>query len=216
MFNVPDLPTDSLYKFRAFIFFVFTIAAGTSAGILAVSNERPEEDEAFISVDATTGQVREIDRQIAEIDSLSLALIKARDTAASWASTFNGEQQKWYWNWKGDLQKQRLDLRMKYIRSDEVLVEYHKRHDFNRRFVWVLLVASVFFFVMTWWSFSQWKNQLQIYQDAVLMKEAGIPIEKVQARLEELRIKGENSNMIKVIRKRAFRFQPIAPGKDNL
>lgn len=215
MLNVPDLPTDSLYKFRAFIFFVFTIASGTSAGILAVSNEKPEEDEALISIDATMSQIKEIDSQIAEIDSISAQLQATRDTTATWSSNFNGDKQTWYWNWKGELQKEKLELKMKYIRSKEVLAEYNIRQDFNWRFFWVLLLASFAFLAMTWWSFSQWKNQLQIYQDAVLMKEAGVPLEKVQARLEELRIKGENSSVVKVIKNRSFKFRPNEPNSEN-
>lgn len=171
--------------------------------ILLVSEEFPFESEAYITRDAAPLQIDSIEAQVHEIDSLIL-FTKAQIQEAD-STLFNGQDHKMLreWsNWKLELKKKKFELTLSYIHSGEVVKDYEWRVDRNKLYYLMLGFFCAAFGGFTAGSFIDWRNYLQIYQDVILMRQAGVDEEKIDQHLKK--IEGKREKREKGFLKRLF------------
>lgn len=186
MLKPSDIPTDNLYKFKAIIFSILLAITIFLMARIIMLEENPEEIKAAISLYANRGQIDEINNQVAEIDSLNIKSLNKGDSTFINLGTNDSVNSQKLWDWKLELLKKKFDLNQEQFVNSATMDKYFERVDINMTIYYVvLLIALAFFMYWTLTSFIEWKDYLQIYQDAILMKQAGVSKEKIVKHLEK-------------------------------
>ena len=179
MVNIPEFPTDNLYKFKAFIFFVLTVASGVVWSTVLFTDETSEEEHALIMNSILFEQIEFIDKQVININESLFD-----PNANTLTSSFGHEEKELLKVWKHDLIKEKFELEKQQIYFNGVIDNLNYNNDYKFTFYyWVSFFFIALFLTFTIINFNSWKSNLQIYQDAILMREAGVPDETIREHL---------------------------------
>lgn len=183
---IPELPSDNMYKFKAIANFLLAIGFVVLAGWSIIYLDQPQVSEAYNNVGAWENKDQEIQTQLDLVDSL----ISDKDTCSS--DSVKSPillSQSSLTDWKLELFKEKHRNNMAYWDNNSALENYEFDSETNLiLFVFLILIAAVFG-ISSSESFRDWKIHVQRYEDAILMRKAGVSEEKIKehivAALEE-------------------------------
>ena len=169
--NIPQLPTDNLYKFKAitftFLTVVFLVLMFLSFDKYQNKTNNSKFNKTLNEYRTFNERIDTLNTQLKEIDSL--ILIRSNDSLNIHlgVETLN--------KWKLELIQQKYHWKINKIYADDETDLVLDSNDFMFDLsYWGSSALFILSLIMMLLSFNEWKNKLQIYQDIILQKEAGV------------------------------------------
>ena len=181
MMKLPDIPTDSMYKFKAIVYFSLLIAMIAVMMTLFLTKKSQSEKNAVITDASFELQAQLISAQIAKIDS-----IQAQGYADSTQVKDQSKSMENILAWKLELEKKRLEINLNGVESRQIVDNYWLRYNLDSILLIALGIPLALFIINTTRSFREWHLNLQIYQDIKLMREAKINDEEIDAYVKSI------------------------------
>jgi hypothetical protein len=175
---IPQLPSDNMYKFKAIANFLLCIGFIALSGWVLLNMEQRNVSEAYVNTQAWEDKNKEVQTQLHLVDSL----ISQRDSTYIVIDTTTqllDKQTSQLFDWKLELIKERHRIKIHYWNNVYVL----KNHQYDSKtqiLLFIIFVLGIVFFgLSSSESFRDWKIHVQRYEDAILMKKAGVSEEKI-------------------------------------
>ncbi|HTL82566.1 MAG TPA: hypothetical protein VL651_12725 [Bacteroidia bacterium] len=197
--NLPDLPTDNLYKFKAICGFVFTLV--TLCALFFLLSYQTPKSEIYKSelsainreIDISHSHCRDIDSLLTEIcDSVGFkrsigGAIIPKDSG-SFRSNF-------YYSYVDSLErwKSRLLTRLDELSINKSKTSSCANNEESKTSFWkdnLMLIIFILLFILSFIyainGFDEWYRHSQRYLDAILMKQCGVSEERIHAHISKI------------------------------
>ena len=185
MVQFPNIPTDNQYKFRTVVFATFTVIALGLMSFLMYSLETPDDTQIIAERDAAWKKKDVVDTLMKNVGEGvdSLMNIEVSDT---FEKALIQDVTIKLIDFEFELLKKKMNLEFEYIDKQELSYQrWSVKNSLYLIFMVPLLAGFGICFYQTLRGFGQWQKHLQRYQDAIIMKEAGVTKTEIKEYLRD-------------------------------